>query len=421
MREVKRWLSVGAVLLTMAGGLRASSIDYRGNQSVDYLRILSRNASLFGGDLVVYNPAGTAFFSDGLVLSLGNQFVWKTYAMDTALKRYESDTPSMLLPNLYGVYKKGSWAFFAGIGVPLGGGTLKYDDGLAMTELTALQRTQLLGAYGPYGVTDVENQVSLKAKSVSHGYTVGVSHKVGEFLSFSASARYVRAWRSFQGDLQTVLHGGPLEGKTHGAGAALDAREEANGTGLILGFDFHPTRHVNFTLRYETRTRLEYKMEIYDGKDFNGMYVDGQEIRRDLPALFAAGLAWQPGEDGRLNMSLSVVHYFITQAEGPVFQPYQDGWDISAGVEYWVKPSRLLLSCGYLYSPTGGGRRTYSDLDYTLDSHNIALGGRLCVARNMTAIAGLTWSIYKDGVAAATGVEYHKKVLSLGLGLEINL
>lgn len=56
----------------------AGSIDYLSNQSAEYIRTFSRNAST-DADAVHYNPAGTAFMKDGIYFYLSNQTVLKEY------------------------------------------------------------------------------------------------------------------------------------------------------------------------------------------------------------------------------------------------------------------------------------------------------------------------------------------------------
>ena len=77
-------LIFGMATLLAAGTLMAGSVDYLSNQSADYLRTFSRNASL-DADAAVYNPAGTAFLQPGLTLALSNQSIWKLYENKLAL------------------------------------------------------------------------------------------------------------------------------------------------------------------------------------------------------------------------------------------------------------------------------------------------------------------------------------------------
>ncbi|HNX59839.1 MAG TPA: hypothetical protein PKK43_12120, partial [Spirochaetota bacterium] len=82
-------LALAAIAVFGAGDLFAGSIDYLSNQSADYIRTFSRNAST-DSDAVLYNPAGTAFMSNGTHLYFSNQ---------TILKKYEDDQHSGLPGN----------------------------------------------------------------------------------------------------------------------------------------------------------------------------------------------------------------------------------------------------------------------------------------------------------------------------------
>ncbi|MCU0822793.1 MAG: hypothetical protein MUC95_10055, partial [Spirochaetes bacterium] len=132
MKKLFLYLGVTALLIAGAGDLFAGSVDYLTNQSAPFVRNLSRNAVTDSADAVNYNPAGTAVMKDGLYLQGNNQIILKTYTQSVeGGDEYESTEPTYILPSLFAVYKTGSIGAFAAFTVPAGGGTVKYDDGIA--------------------------------------------------------------------------------------------------------------------------------------------------------------------------------------------------------------------------------------------------------------------------------------------------
>ena len=106
--------------LTFAGGLLTNY-----NQSAQYIRMLSRNASL-DVDGVFYNPAGLVKLDDGWHFSFASQTIWQTRdiksdfpLLNNASYKGETFVPSF--PYLYAVYKQDKWEFSLGV-MPIGGG-----------------------------------------------------------------------------------------------------------------------------------------------------------------------------------------------------------------------------------------------------------------------------------------------------------
>src|SRR5688572_28209246 len=104
----------GAVTLAAFSLAEAGSVDNRTNASAQYIRSLSRNAAIDGGDAAIYNPAGTVRLADGLLLDVSNQTVYKfnEHTLERPGSAYLSDLVSPFYPSAFAVYKRGSWAGF---------------------------------------------------------------------------------------------------------------------------------------------------------------------------------------------------------------------------------------------------------------------------------------------------------------------
>lgn len=114
------------------------------NQSTQFVRMMSRNASL-GIDGVYYNPAGLIKLEDGWHFSLNNQSVFQTKTIindypllnnngNPAGSVYEGKVNMPFFPSGFAVYKSDKWAYSFGFGPNAGGGTTNYDRGLPSFE-----------------------------------------------------------------------------------------------------------------------------------------------------------------------------------------------------------------------------------------------------------------------------------------------
>jgi len=403
--------------------LFAGSVDNLINQSVSGVRTYSRNAATDSADAVTYNPAGTVRMKDGLYVNLSNQFMLKNYEMDvqiedqsknvqeydTALK---SEEPSILVPNLYMVYKQNDWAAFCALNVPAGGGGVDYDKGVPFfVKLPKLYELELK-----------EGTSHFKASSMYLAGVMGGAYSINKYVSVSLSGRYVYGKRKYDGGA-TFTDGTPESEVDH----VLDAKRSAHGFGGIVGVDVTPFEGLNIGMRYETETILKWKTKINNmtlpdksSAVFGGLpigtllqFQDGYEEKTNLPSVFAFGVSYDITKD--LSVSTSLTYYFIkladtsddikkTAAEGGGVvntdlgydDDYGNGFDLGCAVEYRLFPD-LLVSLGYNYTHTGANEDTYSDFEFALDCHTVAFGGKYSVMENLDVSLGFSGSFYTDG------------------------
>ncbi len=80
------------------------------NQSIQYIRMMSRNAST-DIDAVYYNPAGLTQMKNGFHLALHNQTIIQDKTVENSYPflneaTYVGDVNVPIFPNIYAVYKK---------------------------------------------------------------------------------------------------------------------------------------------------------------------------------------------------------------------------------------------------------------------------------------------------------------------------
>ncbi len=360
MRKIVIFVLAGVM---QAGLLHAGGIVTNTNQSAAWVRWLVRDASL-GIDAAYYNPAGLMKLDDGFHLSLNNQFIFQTqtivsdypYLRPTP-KEYEAKVTALLFPDLFAVYKKGKFAFSAGV-VPIGGGgSADFSDGIASFEIPVSELDTIL-SYTLAGVDQYLqgetgrdpgfrniNGYSLKAalngSSVYLGYQATVSYAINDLIQVSLGARYVSVHNSYEGHLTDVHIGAPeiyggeqrpgtymrlvadsvqphnpyLAGKLRSGADKLDAAtadgyvdvtQKGGGVTAIIGVNISPSEDLNIALKYEHHTKIE--VENNTRVDSFGLFPDGAKSRADLPGMLSAGIQYRPVE--RLTLQAGFHYYF---------------------------------------------------------------------------------------------------------------
>ncbi|HHS13337.1 MAG TPA: hypothetical protein ENN03_06160, partial [bacterium] len=117
---MRKRLITGLLLLVMVQGAFAGGILTNTNQSVQFVRMLSRNAST-DIDAVYFNPAGITLLADGFHFAIYSQTITQGRIVTSTLPtlnqaKYEGDTFVPVFPSLYAVYKKAKMAFALGFG-----------------------------------------------------------------------------------------------------------------------------------------------------------------------------------------------------------------------------------------------------------------------------------------------------------------
>lgn len=402
---MKKLASPILVACLVLGGLasesRAGSIDYLTNQSADFIRTLGRNAATDAADIVSHNPAGTTFlWNDGLYLSLSGQTILKAFSITYKDEVYEANNPTPFLPSFHTVFKFRNIAIFGAFTVPAGGGDLTYEKGVPFLYPLALMVPEKDG-------TKLPTDGYFAGSSMYLGGTFGAAYKLFNMVSLSAAMRVVSAKKTYKGWAY-------YEKKI----ASLKATKTAAGVGGIFGIHVRPFKYVDFGVRFETATGLEFEtvaetqnLTINPNTALES-FADGAKERRNLPAMMGLGLAIHPFKALTINANM---HYYFNSSADSEFNnsdeedkgdtglsqedttgatgfvrgyddDYGDGMEISFSVEYKITKN-LLASVGYNHSFSGNasfdpdsGEKdqpvTLSDFEYTLDSNAFGLGAR---------------------------------------------
>ncbi|MEI6275919.1 MAG: hypothetical protein WCP08_08010 [Prolixibacteraceae bacterium] len=191
--------------VVFAGGLLTN-----GNQSAQYIRMLSRNAST-SYDAVYFNPAGLMKLDNGLFISIQSQTLFQTKTITSGYPflnsaHYEGEVKVPVFPTAFAIYKMDKVAFSLGLGPNSGGGSAEYATGLPSFEKTISSLVPGLAGLSKLGqsVTNYKADISFKGESIFWGIQGGASYKINEMFSIYGGARYIPATNTYTGYINNI-------------------------------------------------------------------------------------------------------------------------------------------------------------------------------------------------------------------------
>lgn len=409
----------------------AGSVDNLSQHSADYIRKLSKNGAISGIDIISYNPAGVQQLKKGLYLQLNNQSLIKDYGIkkkDNPLSskdEFKAETPTLVVPSFYALYKEDKWSAFAAFNIVAGGGELDYKDGVYVLPLLETKYQQIANS----SITRfaLMNDADFIGSSIYYGGTIGGAYSISKELSLSLAARYIYATRTYEGNGEfTIVDSGiPVEQ----AKRELDAERTANGINFIFGANYKASEKANFGLRVESGTELEFETDVKTiSPQWNALtaseplniFKDGAKIRRDLPWVVGFGLDYNVTPE--LLLSTGVNYYFLEDCEG-LDENYENGYELQLATDYQLAKN-LYTSIGYNYVKVGGNSDIYYDFEYQLDSHFFATGCKYVINDSMDFMFGAGKVFYiseKSKKENYTDVEYSKDIWLFSFGFEYKL
>ena len=229
---MKKTILLGSALLVSAMSLNAGDLLTNTNQSVEYLRMTARGASC-ESDAPYYNPAGTAFTTEGFQINLSLQNacqkrdITSTFALyPEGTRKFEGTAEAPVIPSIMATYKKGNWAASAYIGLVGGGGKANYKHGIPlfassiMAGLYAKTHGQLTPA-----MYDIESSVF--GRQYIFGGQLGAAYKFNNHISAYAGVRFNYLNGLYKGHATAVMK--------NGGDPMVDLRLHCNQTGFEIG------------------------------------------------------------------------------------------------------------------------------------------------------------------------------------------
>ena len=199
-----------------AGGLLTNA-----NQSAQYIRMLSRNAST-DLDAVYFNPAGVMEMANGFHFGFHSQTLFQQRTITTTAplnnQEFIGNLEIPVFPTAFAVYKKENWAFSLGFGPNAGGGSVVFDEGIPSFEgrIATQVNGQLvpalagLNAFGYDVQSGYGASIEFEGRSVFWGIQLGASTKLSEIVSVYGGVRYLPSINTYKGtisDIQLKVNG----------------------------------------------------------------------------------------------------------------------------------------------------------------------------------------------------------------------
>ena len=236
----------------------------------------------------------------------------------------------------------------------------------------------------------------LKATSFLLATQAGGTWAINKLVAVSAGVRYVYGFTSvtMSGEDVTVGVHTPIKG---------EAELTAGGVGGVFGVCVTPIDKLVLALRFDTAVRLEYEASLKTATlpVFDTLFPDGSKSRTDLPAVFAAGAAY---DFGTVRAELNFTWFFQSAADwgGSNADWAGDCFNIGAVVRKQLT-RQLEASLGYVYT-----RYLWEDMDAyyssvvgsveapSMDNHYVAFGIGWQLRNNLKLNLGIGMTFYPD-------------------------
>ncbi|HSO88392.1 MAG TPA: TonB-dependent receptor [Draconibacterium sp.] len=190
-----------------AGGLLTNT-----NQSAQFIRMMSRNASL-DIDAVYYNPAGLIKLEDGWHFGVYSQTILQDKNVNCGFPllndpNYLGKVSVPVFPTGFAVYKKDNWAFSFGFGPNAGGGSAEFERGLPSFEIPISKVVPGLAGLKQISptmeVTGYDADLSFTGSSIFWGFQLGATYEINDMLSVYGGARYMPSKNVYQGSIKNI-------------------------------------------------------------------------------------------------------------------------------------------------------------------------------------------------------------------------
>jgi long-chain fatty acid transport protein len=380
--------------------LAFSAIVTNSNQSVQYFRLLARNAST-DIDAVYYNPAGLVKLQDGFHLALHNQVITQDKTVTNAFPLLNSNSylgtvRVPIYPDIYAVYKKGPLALSFGFGPNAGGGTADFAKGLPTFEIPA-------AAYSAFRYISARNTYTGAISNISYNFFNGPLTPATTFFNAIGLPTYAAAF----------------------ANETVNVVQTGSGFTPIIGLHLTPVEGLNIGIHYEFKTALQLTNDTT--QDDTGMFPNGAKTNADIPAILGVGASYAIIPELRAHLSYTL--YFDKDAnwDGRQLLVNSNTYDLAFGLEFDVAKA-LTLSAGYMSSPYNLQPSFQSAMNFSLGADTFGFGAQLRIVPNLTIDLGALIADYKDvqqtigytfsGIPFGSYVEkYHQTTWGLGLGL----
>jgi len=268
----------------------------------------------------------------------------------------------------------GATQFVAGLDpiIAGGGGTLLLTDG-ALAGLTDVQIAQIQGIIGAAGQNSAGLTIA-QAQAVLGAAAPGFTEKANSMSAYA-------------GATQDIL---------------VDAEESGMGYTPIISVNFSPSDKLNIAAKYEFQTSLLLTTKVIDNKG-GGIFNDGNTAIADMPAMFAAGIQYNPFDKFLVSASMNLYFDKNVDYDGSesidINMIDKNFKEFAFGIEYGLT-EKLRASTGWLGTFTGVNSLYQNDQRYSLNTNTVGAGFGYRITDMLDLNIGGQYTFYEEGSKA---------------------
>ncbi|MCU0847788.1 MAG: hypothetical protein MUD12_07855 [Spirochaetes bacterium] len=408
------------------GVLFAGSIEENTSQSAEYVKTLSRNAST-DTDAVFFNPAGTAFMSEGTHVYFSGQWIYIPIEVNgPSLTRtvYRGEKTSYFLPDLFLVKKMkntdsgGGPAFSFGL-MPIGGGGFgKYKNGLSYIDNTLFLIRGILNSFYPYTLGPYFTSTFKGSSAYYSCMTNAACSFPGGRIALSLGYRFIYGSAFYDAKLYSNGIMIPLGGDFH-------ARQDGVAHGVIAGISAKPADPVTIGFKFEYNSPLVLKTKASGYMILGAMdssLRDGGAAHRQIPMNANLGVSYR---FYGFQISFSSSYYFnrIAQWNGRE-KSFNNGYEFAAGMDYTFGGLPLNIGFGYDFCYGGARPSGQNQVSELPNGHTFGTGVSYAFDQTLKLTLGfgyIYWrpiDINRGTVLRFLPASFHKRGFVLALGVE---
>jgi long-chain fatty acid transport protein len=182
------------------------------------------------------------------------------------------------------------------------------------------------------------------------------------------------------------------------ADRTVDAEESGTGVTPIISVNYSPSEKVNISLRYEFQTNLELTTKVNNGQG-GGIFVDGEKVIADMPALLAIGGEFKPSDKlllaGTFNMYFDQNVDYDGSESTDIDMIDNNFLEYGLGAEYSIS-EKLRASLGWVATSTGVNEAYQSDMRYSTNTNSFGGGIGYRVSPMIDINIGGQYTLYQD-------------------------
>ncbi|MEZ5003591.1 MAG: hypothetical protein R2730_11215 [Chitinophagales bacterium] len=403
--------------------------------STSFIRMPSRSSSQ-EYDAVYFNPAGITALKDGFHLSVNNHFQFLDQRLEvTKLKQLQDQPQNYALqvgnyafPMMYATYKKKDLAFSFFITPAIGGAGASTVKNLPFGEypiadLTALSKGIIKTTVDQFHGTDYDNitydyDFEFKGIAFSPSAQINMAYQINDYLSVAAGGRLIYYITQAAGGLSNLTFNNETYGLSLSPGnyvrsiadnvnlqypelaltladvldqlpleLEIDSRQSDFAFTPIVGVNFNWKDKWNIGFKYEHKTKVLLRTDVFDGNDGAGAYVQDKIQPADLPGMFSIGLSFKPYEN--LTFAAGNRTFFFKRANLDGREQYvkSNYKEFEFAVQYEVF-KKLIVSGGATYITADVDDKYFTSVDYFVPSLSAALGFKSILSKRISVETG---------------------------------